>query len=289
MAKNITSLALALCMTLPLIGCVSTTEPRYIIDSNTYQATGKSERIKFIILHYTVGDNERSLKQLTTGNVSAHYLILNNDDDKIYNLVSESERAWHAGDGGFAGRTILNDTSIGIEIVNDGIKPEYRKALKRGVQDYHPYEHYVEFEEIQIKKVAQLVQDLALRYDISPKNIIGHSDMAPSRKIDPGAKFPWQRLYEQYGIGAWYDEQDKQLFMNQDEFAAASVQEIKQEFREYGYRINDTDVWDKKSHDVIYAFQLHFSPQHLTATMDLETYAVLKALNKKYAGTDNFY
>jgi N-acetyl-anhydromuramyl-L-alanine amidase AmpD len=57
MAKNITSLALALCMTLPLIGCVATTEPRYVIDSDTYQATGKSERVKFIILHYTVGDN----------------------------------------------------------------------------------------------------------------------------------------------------------------------------------------------------------------------------------------
>ncbi|WP_201554755.1 N-acetylmuramoyl-L-alanine amidase [Psychrobacter sp. 72-O-c] len=297
MAKNITPIAskltltslLTLFLTMPLIGCVSTTQPRYIIDSETYQATGKSERIKTIILHYTVGDNTRSLKQLTTGNVSAHYLILNNDDDKIYNLVPESERAWHAGDGGFAGRTILNDTSIGIEIVNDGIKPEYRKALKVGIQDYHPYEHYVEFDELQIKKVAQLVQDLALRYDISPKNIIGHSDMAPSRKIDPGAKFPWQRLYEQYGIGAWYDEQDKQLFMNQDKFEAATIPEIKQAFRDYGYQINDSDEWDKASHDVIYAFQLHFSPQHLTATMDLETYAILKALNKKYAGTNDFY
>ncbi|TXD96967.1 N-acetylmuramoyl-L-alanine amidase [Psychrobacter frigidicola] len=289
MAKNITSLALALCLTMPMLGCVSTTEPRYVIDSDTYQATGKSERIKFIILHYTVGDNEKSLKQLTTGNVSAHYLILNDDDNKIYNLVPESERAWHAGNGGFAGRTILNDTSIGIEIVNDGIKPEYRKALKAGVQDYHPYEHYVDFEEVQIKKIAQLVQGLALRYKISPKDIIGHSDMAPSRKIDPGAKFPWQRLHTQYGIGAWYDEEDKQLFMKQDEFDTATIPEIKQEFRKYGYRINDSDDWDKASRDVIYAFQLHFSPQHLTATMDLETYAILKALNKKYAGEDNFY
>lgn len=289
MAKNITSIALAMCLTLPLIGCVTTTEPRYMIDSETYQATGKSERIKTIILHYTVGDNERSLKQLTTGNVSSHYLILNNDDDKIYNLVPESERAWHAGDGGFAGRTILNDTSIGIEIVNKGIHVQYRGALRNGDLEYHPYEHYVEFDELQIKKVAQLVQDLALRYEISPKNVIGHADMAPSRKIDPGAKFPWQRLYEQYGIGAWYDQQDKQLFMNQDKFEAATIPEIKQEFRDYGYQINDTDTWDKASRDVIYAFQLHFSPQHLTAEMDLETYAILKALNKKYAGTDNFY
>ena len=293
MAKNITSLALASvltsCITLMLFGCVSTTAPRYVIDSDTYQATGKSQRIKTIVLHYTVSDNERSIKTLTTGDVSAHYLILANDDDKIYNLVPENERAWHAGDGGFAGRTILNDTSIGIEIVNAGIQPQYRNALKNGDMDYHPYEHYVEFDELQIKKVAQLVQDLALRYEISPKNIIGHSDLAPARKIDPGAKFPWQRLYEQYGIGAWYDAFDKQFFMNQKDFDTATIPDIKQAFRDYGYQINDSDEWDNASRDVIYAFQLHFRPQRPTGKMDIETYAILKALNKKYAGRDDFY
>ncbi|OLF37600.1 MULTISPECIES: N-acetylmuramoyl-L-alanine amidase [unclassified Psychrobacter] len=293
MAKNITSLALASIltsfMTLPLIGCVATSTPRYVIDSETYQATGKSQRIKTIVLHYTVSDNERSIKTLTTGQVSAHYLILDTDDDKIYNLVPESERAWHAGDSGFAGRTILNDTSIGIEIVNAGIKPEYRDALKNGNMDYHPYEHYVAFDELQIKKVAELVQDIAKRYDISPKNIIGHADMAPSRKIDPGAKFPWERLYVDYGIGAWYDEFDKQFFMHPDAFAAATIPEIKQELREYGYRINDSDEWDKSSRDVVYAFQLRFRPQRPTGEMDLETYAILRALNQKYAGRDDFY
>ena len=236
-----------------------------------------------------MSNNARSINTLTTGQVSAHYLILDNDDDKIYNLVPESERAWHAGDGGFAGRTILNDTSIGIEIVNSGIKPEYRNALKNGNLEYHPYEHDVEFDELQIKKAAQLVQDLAARYKISPKNIIGHADMAPSRKIDPGAKFPWQRLYTEYGIGAWYDEFDKQFFMNKDAFAAATIPEIKQAFRDYGYQINDSNEWDKASRNVIYAFQLHFRPQQPTGELDLETYAILKALNKKYAGRDDFY
>lgn len=294
MAKKPITLTLAFLLILPLIGCVSTTQPRYIIDSDTYQATGKSQRIKTIVLHYTVSDNERSIELLTTKNVSSHYLILDNDDDKIYNLVPESERAWHAGDGGFAGRTILNDTSIGIEIVNDGIQPQFRGALKKGADgtqdlEYHPYEHFVAFDDIQIKKVAQLVQDIKARYEISPKNIIGHADLAPSRKIDPGAKFPWQHLYEQYGIGAWYDEFDRLFFMNQDAFDNASIEDIKREFREYGYRINDSDEWDKKSRDIIYAFQLHFRPHNPTGKMDLETYAILKALNKKYAGTENFY
>lgn len=294
MIKSITPLAVACCLSLPLIGCVTTTSPvatteNYIVDSKTYQATGKSQRIKTIVLHYTVSDNERSIKTLTTGNVSAHYLVLDSDDDKIYNLVPESERAWHAGDGGFSGRTILNDTSIGIEIVNTGIKPEYRDALKNGDMDYHPYEHYVAFDELQIKKVAELVQDIATRYDISPKNIIGHSDMAPSRKIDPGAKFPWERLYKEYGIGAWYDEADKQEIMNRRTLVAPSVQEIKQAFRKYGYQINNSDEWDKPSRDVIYAFQLHFRPQQPTGNMDAETYAILQALNMKYAGRDDFY
>ena len=294
MAKNI-FLALACALTLPLTGCVTTHNTQmansesFIIDSETYQATGKSERIKSIVLHYTVSNNARSINTLTKGQVSAHYLILDHDDNKIYNLVPESERAWHAGDGGFAGRTILNDTSIGIEIVNSGIKPEYRDALKNGTLEYHPYEHYVAFDELQIKKVAQLVQDLAARYKISPKNIIGHADMAPSRKIDPGAKFPWQRLYKEYGIGAWYDEFDKQFFMHQDAFAAATIPEIKQSFRDYGYQINDRDEWDKASRNVVYAFQLHFRPQQPTGELDLETYAILKALNKKYAGRDDFY
>lgn len=293
MAKNINSLALAsiltTCLTLPLIGCVATSEPRYVIDSQTYQSTGKSQRIKSIVLHYTVSDNERSIKLLTTGQVSAHYLILDNDDDKIYNLVPESERAWHAGNGGFAGRTILNDTSIGIEIVNAGVQPQYINALKNSDLNYRPYENYVAFDELQIKKVAQLVQDLATRYEISPKNIIGHADLAPSRKIDPGAKFPWQRLYEQYGIGAWYNDFDKQFFMHPDAFAAATIPEIKQAFRDYGYQINDSDEWDKASRDVIYAFQLHFRPLNPTGELDLETYAILRALNKKYAGRDDFY
>ena len=283
MAKNILTFLVTACLAVLLTGC-ATTAPRYAIDTQTYQAQGKNERIQFIVLHYTVGDNERSSKTLTTGNVSAHYLILNNDDHKIYNLVPDHKRAWHAGAGGFAGRTVLNDTSIGIEIVNDGIAPQYRDALKNGTLDYHPAEHYVAFSEIQIKKVAQLVQDLAKKYHIAPTHIIGHSDMAPSRKIDPGAKFPWERLYKEFGIGAWYDDFDKQFFINEQDFSAATIPEIKQAFRDYGYQINDTDVWDKASRNVVYAFQLHFRPQQPTGEMDLETYAILRALNKKYGG-----
>lgn len=282
MSKRFIPLALALSFTLPLISCVATTEPRFVIDDQSYQSEGKNERINFIVLHYTAEDEPTSLELLTTKNVSAHYLIPNTNDNKIYHLVPDDKRAWHAGSGGFAGRTVLNDTSIGIEIVNEGIAQQYRGALKSQNLAYHPPEHFVKFKDTQIRKIAQLVQDLSDKYDIEPKNIIGHSDMAPSRKIDPGAKFPWERLYKEFGIGAWYDEADKQQFMDEEEFAQQSIADIKQALRDYGYQINNTEEWDKPSRNVIYAFQLHFRPDNLNAEMDLETYAILRALNKKY-------
>lgn len=272
---------LALSLTLPLSGCVTTPHPSFEIDK-TYQAQGQNQRIHFIVLHYTAEDDADSLRILTQNQVSAHYLIPATNDYKIYQLVDDDKRAWHAGSGSFAGRSVLNDTSIGIEIVNDGIAKPYRGALKRDNLEYHPKAHYVDFTELQVRKIAQLVNSLAAKYEIAPTNIIGHSDMAPSRKIDPGAKFPWERLYKEFGIGAWYDEADKQQFMNQAEFERQSIADIKREFKKYGYAINDTDEWDKPSRNVIYAFQLHFRPDNLSAEMDLETYAILKALNKKY-------
>lgn len=279
--------ALYLGLTLPLMGCVSTA-PTFDIDSQSHQAKGKNERIRYIVLHYTAENDAGSLDILTNGNVSAHYLIPATNDNKIYNLVAESERAWHAGAGAFAGRTVLNDTSIGIEIVNEGIKKEHRAALKQGDYEYHPAEHYVAFTDLQIQKVAHLLQGIIKRYDIKPQHIIGHSDMAPSRKIDPGAKFPWERLHKAYGIGAWYDEFDKKVIMNQTNWDDIAITDIKTLFRAYGYAINTSDDWDKDSRNVIYAFQLHFRPQQPTGIMDLETYAILKSLNMKYIGNNSF-
>lgn len=266
-----------LILSLLFIGCSSVPEKIYEIDSEKFVSKGKNERIQFIIIHYTAGNNEASIKELISERASSHYLILSGKDEKIYNLVPDNERAWHAGVSSFRGKTNLNDTSIGIEIVNEGIPKKYWNY-----PTYNLYEHYVEYEDMQIEKVGQLVKDLATKYKIPARNILAHSDIAPSRKKDPGAKFPWKLLYEKYGIGAWYDEEDKIFYMNYEEYSKKTIKEIKKEFKDYGYEINDTEEWDKASKDVIYAFQLHFSPQNLTAEMDLETYAIIKALNKKY-------
>ena len=251
---------------------------KFQVDSSSYVATGKNERVQFIILHYTATDNLGSIKELTSSRVSSHFLVLDEDDNKIYNLVPLEQRAWHAGASAFRGRTNINDTSVGIEIVSDGIAREYRGDPNT----YHPYDHYVDYKPIQIEKTAQIIKYVAEKYNVPARNIVAHSDIAPSRKKDPGAKFPWKELYDKYNIGAWYDEADKQEFMDEEKFNATSISDIKEELRKYGYEINRTNEWDRDSKDVVYAFQLHFNPKNATGDMDLETFAILKALNKKY-------
>ena len=251
---------------------------KFQVDSSSYVAIGKNERIQFIVVHYTAIDNAASIKELTTNKVSSNFLVLDEDDNKIYSLVPLEQRAWHAGASAFRGRTNINDTSVGIEIVSDGIAREYRPDPN----PYHPYDHYVDYKPIQIEKVAQIIKYVAEKYNVPARNIVAHSDIAPSRKKDPGAKFPWKELYDKYNIGAWYDEADKQTFMDEEKFKATSIREIKDELRKYGYEINRFDEWDKESKDVVYAFQLHFNPKNPTGEMDLETFAILKALNKKY-------
>lgn len=266
-----------LIFTLLLYSCTSI---NYSVDSKSYKATGKNSRVRFIVLHYTATNDEIGLKTLTTQQVSAHYLVTSKDSDPVYNLVPENERAWHAGFSGFRGRNNINDSSIGIEITNIGVDNYADETKEYGF--FIPYDKYVPYSEGQIKKIAHLLKDILKRYKIDPTNIVGHSDIAPLRKIDPGAKFPWKRLYEEYGIGAWYNEKDKEFYMNERLYSATPISQIKSEFRRYGYDINSTNEWDEESRRVVYAFQMHFNPQNATGYLDLETFAILKALNKKY-------
>ena len=137
-----------------------------------------------IVLHYTEQDSvEQSLDTLRTqnsgGRVSAHYLL--GKDGKLYQLVSDERRAWHAGAGRWGAITDLNNASIGIEIDNDGKSP---------------------FPDVQIDSLIVLLRDLTQRLRIPPTQVIGHSDLAPTRKVDPGPLFPWKRLHDA-GFGIW--------------------------------------------------------------------------------------
>ena len=137
-----------------------------------------------IVLHYTEQDSvEQSLDTLRSrnsgGRVSSHYLL--GKDGKIYQLVSDAKRAWPAGAGRWGAITDVNNASIGIEIDNDGNSP---------------------FPDAQIDSLIVLLRDLTTRLRIPPTQIIGHSDLAPTRKIDPGLLFPWKRLHDA-GFGLW--------------------------------------------------------------------------------------
>lgn len=120
-------------------------------------------------------------------------------------------------------------------------------------------------------------------YKISPKNILGHSDIAPTRKQDPGPMFPWEQLYRKYGVGAWYEMEDFHKFYDEDLYEKYSTADIQMELRRYGYGIKISGENDGETIKVIGAFQAHFRPSRVTGEVDLETFAILKALNKKYS------
>lgn len=258
------------------------------IDSKTYNSISKSHRIRHIIIHYTYADDELSKKLLTGNGVSSHYLITTKKEEPIYSLVDENYRAWHAGESAFDGRLSINDTSIGIEIVHTGYIVENatnaKKTIKQNEEEFIKYEDYLEYDETQIKKLVFLLKNIVDKYDINPKNIVGHSDISPLRKQDPGPKFPWKKLHDEYGLGIWYDENDYSNFMNDKEYKKSSVSNIKYEFIKYGYNSMPTNnVWDLESRKVLYAFQCHFRPQKIDANIDEETYAIIRALNEKVA------
>ena len=209
--KHKVRLVLALTTALMLSSC-SSIPLEYIESQNS------SERIKFLVMHYTAINYQQSVAALVDGSVSSHYLIPESYDDsypndelKIIQLVKETSRAWHAGDSFWQGRQDINDQSIGIEIVNvPDCKNEHNNgdfAKKNYVEFSQQLCFYPDYDPKQIKLLIELSKDILKRNpDISPTQVVGHSDIAPIRKNDPGPRFPWFTLY-QAGIGAWYDNE----------------------------------------------------------------------------------
>lgn len=238
------------------------------LDNTTYYSIGQDYREKFIIVHYTAINKETSIKALTNNDVSAHFLVTDDPLDPVYSLVPENKRAWHAGVSQWKTRTNLNDSSIGIEIVNLG----------------QSHGEFVPYKDFQIKNVAVLLRYLVDKYEIPATNILGHSDIAPQRKPDPGALFPWRELYMKYNLGMWYDEATKNMYQNSlyTTFSTIPIYEIQQEFKKFGYGIETTGYYDEQTKNVVKAFQQRFRPYLYDGTVDVETYAILKALNEKY-------
>lgn len=258
---------------------VSANPTGYQITKNYFPAVAQNFRQRYVILHYTALNTDKSVMVLTQQAVSAHYLVNDMDDKEVYQLVDENKRAYHAGVSQWRSDSQLNDTSIGIEIVNPGYSTD-----SAGAKVFPPYPDY------QVKKIAALVKDLVTRYNIQPTNILGHSDIAPTRKQDPGPQFPWKKLYDEYQLGMWYDEATKQNFYDQAlsiDFATQLQQPpfvflVQTKLKQLGYGIEPSGTYDKTTQQTVEAFQYHFRPSNYSGTMDAETWSILQALVQKY-------
>ncbi|RMP78241.1 N-acetylmuramoyl-L-alanine amidase [Pseudomonas syringae pv. actinidiae] len=224
-------------------------------------------RVQYVIMHYTSTSMEKSLQLLTHGEVSSHYLIGDDSKATIYKLVDESARAWHAGESEWEGRTWLNSSSIGIEIVNPGFKDTPTGRL------WYPYT------EAQIQSITVLLKDIVKRNKIDPKHIIGHSDIAPTRKQDPGPLFPWKRLAAE-GLGIWPDER---LVAQRQALLATNLPSIswfQQQLARLGYSTPQTGELDTATRQVLAAFQMHYRPARFDGEPDAQSAAILQVLNR---------
>src|SRR5579863_9978163 len=220
-------------------------------------------RPDMIGLHYTgMEDAEAALELLKArgSEVSAHYFVF--EDGRIIQMVQETRRAWHAGKSSWAGETDINSCSIGIEIANPG------------------HDHgYPDFPKRQIAAVTALCRSIHTRNTIAPARVLAHSDVAPSRKQDPGEKFPWRTLYES-GVGHWVPsarigKDPAVLGLGDRSEAVAPLQEA---LAQYGYGLTVSGTYDSATHDVVTAFQRHFRQERIDGIADESTRATLREL-----------
>lgn len=238
-----------------------------------------------IVLHYTgVHDDQRASWLAEPGKaalawlcnadaqVSSHYLV--EEDGAIVQLVPEARRAWHAGRSSWAGETDINSLSIGIEIVNcgHGLDPE---AFANGTPALPPYP------DVQIAAVTSLCRDIMQRHAIGPARVLGHSDIAPGRKIDPGEHFPWAQLAAA-GVGIWPGtfEGDAKSVLSPGA-QGSEVCNLQEMLARLGYAIEPVGSYDDTTRIVVEAFQRHFRPARVDGVADLSTRRALTALVEK--------
>ena len=246
-----------------LAGCATgPTGPQY---DRTYTAKGQASRARFLVLHYTVGDRASSLTTLTQQEVSAHYLVTDDPVPHIYNLVDEKNAAWHAGNSSWKNFTQLNNSSIGIEIVNPGWKDTPNGRV------------YAPFAQTQIDALIPLVRDIVTRHHIAPENVLGHSDIAPLRKQDPGPMFPWKQFADA-GLVVWPDATRVAAVTPIFQTQLPDVAWFQKKLATWGYGLVQSGVLDEQTRTVLSAFQMKYRPSNIDGLPDLQTAALLEAL-----------
>lgn len=248
-----------LCTVLLLTGCSG------LKIDESYQSVGQDSRVQFIVLHYTASDLPRSLQLLTQGQVSSHYLIAE-QPATIYRLVDENRRAWHAGQSQWNGRTWLNSPSIGIELVNRG----YTTAAD-GQKVWQPWS------EQQIDALIALLKDIMQRHNLTPASVVGHSDIAPQRKVDPGPAFPWQRLAQERLI-YWPEQHTVATYLKVFNEQLPTVTWFQEQLAAVGYAVPEHGELDEVTRNVLAAFQMKYRPSLYDGEPDAQTAAMLLAL-----------
>ena len=261
-------------------------------DSMVYiESTNQSSRIDYIVIHATsenFGESLRLLSTPTNNPVSSHYLVPEQNDPtypsdhlRIYNLVEEHRRAWHAGVSQWGNEVSLNDRSIGIEVVNEVKCTGTEMPVPDIVLDNVDC-HFPPYSDEQIELLIGLLKSILVRYPgIDPIDVVGHSDIAIMRKSDPGPLFPWKQLYEE-GIGIW--PQDALVAKYQSRFSSAmpEAEKLQSALLMLGYQVEVTAKFDKQTRFAVRAFQLHFRPANYSGQIDVETAALLWALLEEY-------
>jgi len=249
---------LGLGLSLLLGGCASEPVTNLPGSGINWVSEPRTLPVRAIVIHHTASDTPSSLKILSgleaKSRVSCHFLITDEPEVRTLTLVPESRIAYHAGESYWLGVSGLNATTLGIEIVNlDGNKHAYSEA--------------------QVAAVVQLLKELIERHKLRSTDILAHSDISPTRKIDPGSNFPWERLYRQYGLGDWPDDETVAALLPSQ---PPSRRQLAALLRLKGYQVKDADADTLRT--VVSAFQRRYRPSKVDGIADAETVARLRAL-----------
>ena len=226
---------------------------------NYSKKTRKLKDIQYLIIHYTGMQSARvSMKRLKnpSSKVSCHYLIDRNGD--IYRMIDDSKVAWHAGRSKWKNIKNLNKYSIGIEIQNRGHSNNYQNFPKK-----------------QISSLIILIKSLLKKYKINKSNVLGHSDIAPLRKKDPGEKFPWNFLSSK-GAAIWYPK----FKLKKEEIKSKAKRRIFfKNVHKIGYRFFNLSLKSKRDRKVITAFQRRFLPKEVNGKITDKTLKISQLLS----------
>jgi N-acetylmuramoyl-L-alanine amidase len=257
--------ALALLAALLLTGCASGLR----VDES-YRSENHRSRVRAVVIHYTVANFDGTMRIMTSGETSYHYVVSANPP-RVYRLVDENRAAFHAGRSAWRGYTNLNESSIGVSLVNRGSGGD---QVGRGVGDWAAYDP------AQVDLAIELIKDIVNRHNVRPEFVVGHSDIAPQRKADPGPRFPWKRLADA-GLIVWPDAAEVARKLPEYQANLPDVLWFQDRLAAHGFTVPLSGILEGETQRVIAAFQMKYRPARYDGVPDAETAAMLDVLTSR--------